>query len=114
MFNEGITQNMEQILAHREKRARKQQELLTSFNTKQLVVLTLNIPGPIKNNSWLSHLFHISVEDMKKVIQQYWWITHSEEINEASGMDYFVVVTALIEELKKKWLNLKKHILLVV
>lgn len=51
MFKKGEAQSIEDILNDRDERVYVQNQLSRKYVDNSIVVIKLNIPGPIKNNS---------------------------------------------------------------
>ncbi|MCB5722068.1 citrate lyase holo-[acyl-carrier protein] synthase [Pediococcus acidilactici] len=57
LFNKGEVQSIEDILNDRDERVYVQNQLSRKYVVNSIVVIKLNIPGPIKNNSNLHKVF---------------------------------------------------------
>ncbi|MCI9594921.1 MAG: triphosphoribosyl-dephospho-CoA synthase CitG [Lachnospiraceae bacterium] len=81
-----------QMLDAREKRAQRQNELLTQYQ-KPLLCFTMNIAGPIKNSPLIQKGFLAGAEDIKlQFIRNKLPILHQEVINEITGNEAFYVI----------------------
>ncbi|MGX7172636.1 citrate lyase holo-[acyl-carrier protein] synthase [Enterococcus ratti] len=111
MFETGKIQVIETILNHKEQRVQLQNQLLSKYLNEALLVFTLNIPGPVKNNKKIEQLFHwgqLSIQEMfeKKQIQP----VYTKEIKLPSGLDWFVAVPVDPYSLKKSLIEIEeKH-----
>lgn len=58
VFSKGVKQDIDHVLRNRDARVFEQQELFNQLQDNQsLINAKLNIPGPIKNNIYLSEVF---------------------------------------------------------
>ena len=90
---------LEQILAAREKRAQKQQELLQQHQ-KPLLCFTMNIPGPEKLNRDVSIGFSVGNWLLRNALSNA-PVVHSEIHRESTGYEAYYVVDLPAQALKK-------------
>ncbi|WP_429976030.1 citrate lyase holo-[acyl-carrier protein] synthase [Enterococcus sp. DIV0086] len=94
MFDTGKIQKLEDVLTHKEQRVSLQTKLLFEHQNNTLLVFTLNIPGPIKNNSEILRIFYMGKVALKKMfIRKKIHPIYTQEINLPSGLDWFVEVS---------------------
>lgn len=67
-FAQGDQPSLLQVLDRREERQTHIRELLQGDPRRLLAMLTLNIPGPVKNNSWIRGL----AEEGRELFRQSW------------------------------------------
>ena len=67
MFDTGEIQEIEDILIHKEQRANLQSNLLSKYSNSSLMVFTLNIPGPIKNNPMIEQVFRQGQQSIQQM-----------------------------------------------
>ncbi|CAJ1182665.1 Apo-citrate lyase phosphoribosyl-dephospho-CoA transferase [Companilactobacillus paralimentarius] len=68
IFSKGISQDITQILKSRDMRVKEQLVLLKKLKSNQsLINAKLNIPGPIKNNTYLIQVF---CDGLKRFLQE--------------------------------------------
>jgi holo-ACP synthase/triphosphoribosyl-dephospho-CoA synthase len=85
---------MEEILAEREDRARRQKELLDIYGPP-LLCLTLNIPGPYKNFPWARRCFFEGLETLKQNLRaEALGLRHEEWFEGAAGYRGFIAAEA--------------------
>lgn len=63
---------LEEILANREARAKRQQALLAAY-ALPLVSFTVNMPGPVKDNDASRAIFRQGLEALKKCCESHGW-----------------------------------------
>ncbi|MFA9376622.1 MAG: citrate lyase holo-[acyl-carrier protein] synthase [Lachnotalea sp.] len=93
---------LNKMLQVREERVAIQNRLLGEHHTT-LISFTMNIPGPIKNNSWIQQSFEYGITDLKQFMN-YFRIREVEYRNIASGGEAYLVVDKQFsaKEIKKK------------
>jgi holo-ACP synthase/triphosphoribosyl-dephospho-CoA synthase len=85
---------LEEVLAEREDRARRQGELLRRFGAP-LLCLTLNIPGPYKNFPWARRCFGEGLRALKRSLEaERIRIRHEESAEGPAGYRAFVAAAA--------------------
>jgi len=110
MFDTGKIQELEAILTHKEQRANLQTKLLFKDPNKALLVFTLNIPGPIKNNPQIARIFHAGKFALQKMFtQKNVRPIYTKEINLPSGLDWFVEVATDPFTLKQFLIELEQE-----
>lgn len=57
IFKAGSAQSLTDVMDSRDMRSRLQNELIQRYPNATVVAIKLNIPGPIKNNQYLTDLF---------------------------------------------------------
>lgn len=66
LFSTGQPQSIADVLQDKDKRVAFQQMLLKKYPTAALLVVKLNIPGEIKYNNSIDHLFTVGYNELKK------------------------------------------------
>jgi holo-ACP synthase len=66
LFSNGKKQTIVDVLKDRDQRAITQKKLLEKYPYGTLIVIKLNIPGPIKNNDEIHQIFTDGVERFRK------------------------------------------------
>lgn len=93
----GSYQSTPDILAAKDRRVEKQEALCLTFN-QTLVVLKLNIPGPIKDSPRLRAVLRAGVEAFKLALPR---LPEAEELVwQAAGSEYYAVVPLPPEQVK--------------
>jgi holo-ACP synthase/triphosphoribosyl-dephospho-CoA synthase len=94
LFAGAPAAGLEEILAERENRVRRQKELLTEFGPP-LLCLTLNIPGPCKNFPWTRRCFAEGLEVLKQNLRaEHIGIRHEETCTGTAGCRGFISAEA--------------------
>lgn len=92
---------LSQMLLVREHRARKQQELIDKYHAS-LICFTMNIAGPIKNNSSIRQGFALGNRYLKQSLSaQKMKCLHEEIIEEITGNEAYYIIDAEASILKK-------------
>ena len=98
-MNERDASLME-VLDNRERRVQRQNRLLEAF-PHTLICLTLNIPGPRKNNGLIAAGFRLGRRQLLDVLASSGIpVLHREEISEVTGCEGFYVVDGPAEKVK--------------
>lgn len=108
MFEIGLPQEINDILDHREQRVKFQKKLLALFPQKTLLVFSLNIPGPIKNNEAITDIFYsgqVAIKSLLKKINKE--PLYTKVIDLPSGLDWFIVVEFPPYKLKSKLVTIE-------
>ena len=99
VFSQGIEQDITHVLRSRDARVMEQRVLFKKLNNHQsLLNAKLNIPGPIKNNYYLSAMFKWGLEQLLstfKVNYQMFW-------DVATGPEAFVIIDDSASSVKQK------------
>ena len=111
MFESGKEQGISDVLAHKEQRLMFQEKLLSQFVGKSLVTLTLNIPGPIKSNADLIHLFDMGRAEINQLIQALSWrVIYEKALYLDSGNDGFWIIDESPKLIKEQLINIEEKI----
>lgn len=70
IFEKGSAVDISMVLENRDRRVAVQQRILEETPDKVLIVMKLNVPGPIKNNMALEQLFTIGVHRFNSLLVQ--------------------------------------------
>lgn len=90
-----------QMLTARERRAQKQRELLAKYHAS-LICFTMNIAGPVKNNSLITQGFALGNRFLRQSLSAHKIeCVHEEIINEITGNEAFYVIDMDAKALKK-------------
>lgn len=101
IFLEGKKEDIPAVLAAKDKRVAMQRAIFTKFPTVTLVDINLNIPGPIKNNSYLIKLFQQGIIELEnKFEQKKYDFKLVAKWNEDSGSENFYVLNENAKEVK--------------
>lgn len=60
----GVAPTLEEVLRNRELRVAFQKNLCTKYPNKTLIVLKVNMPGPVKNNDFVEYLLFIGKQKL--------------------------------------------------
>ena len=97
-----------EVLENRENRVERQRKLLREYS-HTLVCLTMNIPGPIKNNPLIASGYRLGRRQLLDVFQSCGiGVLHREEISEVTGCEGFFIVNAPAEKVKKLTVQLEE------
>lgn len=89
----GISPSLEEVLKDRENRVHFQKELCNLYPNQTLIVLKVNMPGPIKNNEFVENLLLIGKTLLTcKLYDTNNIIKYEKTISTKCGISYFVVV----------------------
>ena len=93
--------DMMMMLEARERRARRQQELLEQYHLP-LISFSMNIAGPFKNSPLIGRGFRLGRDMLlERLEENKAAVVFSEEISEATGCEGIYVVNAAADFLKK-------------
>ena len=93
--------SLAEILDARERRSRKQRELLARFG-KPLICFTMNIPGPVKNSGLISAGFRLGLERLKaQLAGEGIRLLHSENLDLPTGWEGYYVADGSSRRLKE-------------
>ena len=99
---------MPEVLENRENRVRRQRKLLEECR-ETLVCLTMNIPGPIKNNDLIAWGYRLGRRQLLALFQSCGIpVLRREEISEVTGNEGFFVVDAPAETVKSLTVRLEE------
>lgn len=102
IFNEGKEQNIAQVLNAKDKRVALQQKIFEKYPDQTLVDVSLNIPGPIKNNRYLEKLFNYGIKELEnswdKLGYSYKLVV---SLDEDTGCENFYILDLSIKTVKK-------------
>lgn len=100
---------MLEILDNRERRVARQRQLLEQYG-KTLVCFTMNIPGPVKNNDWISAGFQLGKQRLLDVLKASKIpLLHREEVSAVTGCEGFFVVDAPARRVKALTVQLEDN-----
>lgn len=106
IFSEGIEQDITHVLRSRDARVQEQHILFNELQDNQsLVNAKLNIPGPIKNNSYLSEVFQRGLGQFlnnQRVIKKVIW-------DVATGPEAFVILEGSVKSAKENAINFEDN-----
>ena len=104
---EGQEQSLEEVLASRELRQKRQQELLSLYDNT-LVSFKLNIPGPVKYNPLIKKMFEAGLKELHlKLSSLSINILIEKVFYEAAGPEYLAVLDKEALEVKKITTNIE-------
>lgn len=97
-----------EVLENRENRVRRQRQLLEKFSTT-LVCLTLNIPGPVKQNPLIAAGYRLGRRQLLDVFKSCGiGVLYREEISAVTGNEGFFAVDAPAEKVKALTVRLEE------
>ena len=101
--------SLREVLDARERRARRQAQLLTQYKTP-LICFTMNIAGPVKDSPLIRRGFDMG----KKLLQQQLMVSHAkllhfEEIREITGCEAFFVLDCNAHAAKQAAVIIEDH-----
>ncbi|MDO4712274.1 MAG: citrate lyase holo-[acyl-carrier protein] synthase [Peptostreptococcaceae bacterium] len=109
IFSKGKPQTLEDILAHREERARLLTEIMEEYSGTVLCY-KLNIPGPIKNNEYLAEIFSEGRQAIYEVLQkERTRIVCDGRIRSDAGDEWHLVVEDDPQELKRRMCRIEEE-----
>jgi holo-ACP synthase len=92
MYFKGEEQSLDDILRAREVRVQNQNELLNKYGST-IISYKLNIPGPIKYNSLIKHIYDEGLLVLRHKIDEYKIpIFYEKEFIKNSGPEYLAAV----------------------
>lgn len=94
----NVNENLETILAARERRVQRQHKLLTQFG-KPMVSFTMNIAGPVKNTPLIRLAFWAGLHRLEEELGQ---ALHREVTAEETGCEALLVYDTSAPALKEK------------
>lgn len=97
-----------EVLVNRENRVRRQRQLLEKFSTT-LVCLTMNVPGPIKNNGLIAAGYRLGRRQLLDIFKSCGIpVLQEEEVSAVTGCEGFFVVDAPAEKVKSLTVQLEE------
>lgn len=102
IFIEGEKLSIDQVLKNKDQRAYLQQEIFQKYPHDTLLDIKLNIPGPIKNNSYLENIFYAGISELEQALTKNklpFVLLQSQ--NQPAGCENFYLLTADKIEVKK-------------
>nr|WP_168184592.1 citrate lyase holo-[acyl-carrier protein] synthase [Lactobacillus xujianguonis] len=101
IFDEGKEQGIPEVLAAKDKRVAMQKAIFAKYPDQTLVDVNLNIPGPIKNNQYLEHLFNEGIKQLVAKFEAAGMHYHvAAEWHEDTGAEIFYVLQEPIKQVK--------------
>ncbi|CAM2829589.1 citrate lyase holo-[acyl-carrier protein] synthase [Fructilactobacillus fructivorans] len=109
IFLNGEPLGIPAVLANKDKRAHLQIQLEKKYPEATIISIKLNIPGPIKNNQMINHLFDVGYRRLLrtqlyniKIIDKMGWNTNT-------GKEEFLVMNKNGSALKKLAIQFEDH-----
>lgn len=96
------TVEVEDMALRREKRAKRQTELIKEYGLP-LLCFTLNIAGPVKNSPLIEFAFKRGIELIRELLGN--TVVHFEQFSANTGCEAFIISTLPAGELKKRMLE---------
>lgn len=106
LFMDGSKQTILDVLEDRDRRVAEQKALLKNNPTKTLIVIKLNIPGPIKNNAKLHQLFVTGVQQFLRYSNEFQVVS---KWNHPAGNTWFILSSLSSIEVKKMAIKFEDH-----
>ena len=102
IFENGVPQDIINILKNRDRRVKIQRELLTNSPTKTVLTAKLNIPGPLKNNEDIKYFFEKQLKyfEEQMLINQFTFVKKEEWLDGLTGPERFYLITGDFERVK--------------
>ncbi|MFT8728402.1 MAG: triphosphoribosyl-dephospho-CoA synthase CitG [Liquorilactobacillus ghanensis] len=109
LFSTGQPQSIADVLQDKDKRVAFQQMLLKKYPTAALLVVKLNIPGEIKYNNSIDHLFTVGYNELKKSLFKNKFFLADEFVwRHPAGETAFIVVNSNGNDLKLLSVNFEE------
>lgn len=106
VFSNGVEQDIAQVLRNRDARVMEQSRLAQQVQKHQsLINAKLNIPGPIKNNFYLSRVFQKGVADFLTDLTVDWQLLWDV----ATGPEIFAIVEGEPTSVKEKAIKFENN-----
>ncbi len=114
LFAAGEPQTIADVVENKDQRAALQTKLCQQYPTATLIVLKMNIPGPIKNNAALQAIFAVGQKELltrigKKDVHR---VEYQANWSKNTGNESFLVVDREATELKKITTNFEEEFVL--
>lgn len=110
IFQEGKKEDIPAVLAAKDKRVAMQQAIFGKYPKATLVDVNLNIPGPIKNNHYLTKLFQRGINELENNFKQKNYdFRLVAQWNEDTGAENFYVINKSPEEVKLTCIDFEDH-----
>ncbi|MEY8371106.1 citrate lyase holo-[acyl-carrier protein] synthase [Aerococcaceae bacterium 50-4] len=103
----GPEVNLYQMLDARDKRYALQQALLKEFPSQTLLVVTMNIPGNIKNSTIIMDTFERAIKQMKATLPTE-KILHEQVIQADTGNEGFYVLDLPADDVKDMMIEIEE------
>lgn len=97
IFKVGSEQGIMDILQSKDERVAYQHQLLNEYPTKSILAIKLNIPGPIKNNQYLTQLFNAG---LKRFLTQIKSVRIVEQWHKPTGNEAFATSNRSADQIK--------------
>lgn len=110
MFNDifsGEAVSLFDMLNARDERYEKQNALLVQFPGRSLLVVTMNIPGDVKNSGPIAEVFESAVSLVDQLLAPY-SVEHVSTLKEKTGNEAYYVVDIPARELKRLMLEVEE------
>lgn len=109
MENHIETVTLLDVLEARDNRYEKQKMLVNTYQ-KTLIVLTLNIPGPEKNNTRIKKGFKIALNYLIKSLEEKKYrIIYKEQNDKVTGNEGYLIVDQDPESIKRIAIDIEEH-----
>lgn len=93
--------SLSQVLLARDRRARRQRQLLEQYQNT-LVSVTMNIPGPVKQSTAIARGFDLGMQDLNRLLSvEQIACLHREELREDTGCEALLVLDAEAQRVKQ-------------
>lgn len=106
-YLKGESITLVEMLEVREKRVEIQQELLQEYPTCSLLSATMNIPGPVKTNEQLRHVFLTVIKDLNLIFPPEKIVARKHR-ELKTGSEYYLALNETPEELKRKLIEVEE------
>ncbi|EEU19939.1 citrate lyase holo-[acyl-carrier protein] synthase [Lactobacillus crispatus] len=111
IFNEGKKQDIAQVLAAKDRRVAVQHKIFNKYPNQTLVDIKMNIPGPIKNNRYLTKMFMLGINELENAWTNLGYhFKLVTQLNDDSGCENFYVLSLSIEKVKRSTIDFENQI----
>lgn len=102
IFKDGKSQSITDVLQEKDMRVQIQQAVLHQHPDQVLVDIKMNIPGPIKNNRYLTRIFDKGIKDFEQTIEQVDLTAKLvKELDVDAGQEKFYIIGSDLFKIKK-------------
>ncbi len=110
VFNEGSVPSLDEVLENREKRVAFIKKLLLAYPECSIISFKLNIPGPVKNNSFIARIFELGLKHITNCIEsEKWEVAYTKTMDLKTGPEYFAAILYSAKDIKKKMLHIEEN-----
>lgn len=101
IFEKGKKQDIAAVLADKDKRVAMQNAIFEKYPDQVLIDIKMNIPGPIKNNTYIKQLFDFGIDRFTKDFNtKKYNLNLVASWNEDAGAENFYIVDEDVKNIK--------------